>query len=251
MPTALLVERNEDTRRRLARLLRRRRYRITGTGSAVNLVEQVRDASPDLLILDIKMPDASFDAIRQIKKFSPDLSILVLAEKGQVSPAGMSGTHVLIRPFEDAKFDQVLNQIDARSSEENSAVADASRSMNRTPSLRIALPELHAPETGRIDAERIAEYLGVPLSKLSEALGVNYSTLHKTPSAPSLQEALSPIKRSLDILSDVFRDRSTIRVWLNSPHPDLGRRTPLQVILEGRSIAVETILENALAGVPT
>jgi hypothetical protein len=39
-------------------------------------------------------------------------------------------------------------------------------------------------------------------------------------------------------------------VWY-SPHPDLGGRTPLQVILEGHADAVEAMFEDAMAGMPT
>ena len=115
----------------------------------------------------------------------------------------------------------------------------------------VTLPELSDPATGRLDADRIAEYLGVPLSQLASALGKRYQTLHKTPAAPSVQDGLRPIKASLDILAQVIGDQTTIRIWLNSPHPDLGLRTPLRVILEGHAGAVETILANAVEGIPS
>jgi hypothetical protein len=38
---------------------------------------------------------------------------------------------------------------------------------------------------------------------------------------------------------------------LNSPHPDLGERTPLDVMLNGQADAVVTLLENAVAGLPS
>jgi uncharacterized protein (DUF2384 family) len=57
-------------------------------------------------------------------------------------------------------------------------------------------------------------------------------------------------KRVLVILSDMLGKRETVLAWLNSSHPDLGDRTPMQVILEGHISAVLAVLENALAGVP-
>ena len=80
---------------------------------------------------------------------------------------------------------------------------------------------------------------------------MNYTTVHKTPAAPSIQGPLAPIKRSLEILENMLGERATVLAWLNSPHPDLGMRTPIEVILEGNAEAVHTILENALAGQPT
>jgi hypothetical protein len=62
---------------------------------------------------------------------------------------------------------------------------------------------------------------------------------------------LRSIKRSLEILERVFEDRSVVLAWLNDPRPELGRRTPLEVILEGRSQVVEDMLESALMGIPS
>jgi hypothetical protein len=120
-----------------------------------------------------------------------------------------------------------------------------------TTAFTTTLSELNDPATGRMDAQRIADYLGVPLTQLAGALGKRYQSLHKTPAAPSVQDGLRPIKASLDILAYVLRDRSMIRTWLNSPHPDLGMRIPLRVMLEGHADAVETMLANALEGIPS
>jgi hypothetical protein len=48
------------------------------------------------------------------------------------------------------------------------------------------------------------------------------------------------------------RDRApeVIRAWLNSVHPDLGM-SPLDAILANKAEAVETMLENAIAGIPS
>jgi DNA-binding transcriptional ArsR family regulator len=119
------------------------------------------------------------------------------------------------------------------------------------PPSTVTLQQLHDPETGRLDARRMADYLKIPLKQLSEALGRNYSTVHKTPSAPTLQPALKSMKRTLEILEQVLVDRAAVLAWLKSPHADLGRRTPLEVILKGHAQAVEDMLEAALEGTPT
>jgi len=132
----------------------------------------------------------------------------------------------------------------------------AGKSLAGTPgaSIRLApvrLSDLHDPETGRIDATEVATFLKIPLKQLSEALGKKYSTVYKTPSAPALQPTLRSIKRSLEILERVFEDRSVVLAWLNDPRPELDRRTPLEVILGGRSQVVEDMLESALMGIPS
>jgi hypothetical protein len=115
----------------------------------------------------------------------------------------------------------------------------------------VTLPELHDPATGRLDAARVADYLRLPLKQLSDALGRNYSTIHRTPTAPGIQETLRSIKRSLEILEEVLGDKASTLAWLNSPHPDLGHRAPMEVLLEGRPQVVERMLEGAMEGIPS
>lgn len=117
--------------------------------------------------------------------------------------------------------------------------------------LAVPLTQLHNDASGRIDARRVAEFLGVRLSEVADAVGVNYPAVHKTPDASSLQKGLGPIKRSLALLARVTPNRRVARAWLNGPHPDLGEKTPLEVILNGQADAVVTLLENAIAGLPS
>jgi hypothetical protein len=116
--------------------------------------------------------------------------------------------------------------------------------------LQVTLPELHDEATGRIDAPKVANYMGVPLARLAEALQLNYKAIHRNPSAEAAQSPLKPVKRSLEILHEFFHKPETVRVWLNTPHPDLDGHTALELILANNSNAVLRILENAAAGVP-
>jgi uncharacterized protein (DUF2384 family) len=116
--------------------------------------------------------------------------------------------------------------------------------------LQVTLPELHDKATGRVDAQKVANYMGIPLARLAEALQLNYKAIHRNPSAEAAQPALKPVKRSLEILHDFFQKPETVRVWLNTPHPDLDGRTALEMILADNPLAVLRILENAAAGLP-
>jgi Protein of unknown function (DUF2384) len=58
------------------------------------------------------------------------------------------------------------------------------------------------------------------------------------------------VKRSLEILHEFFHKPETVRVWFNTPHPDLDGDTALDMILADNANAVLRILENAAAGVP-
>ncbi len=122
---------------------------------------------------------------------------------------------------------------------------------DRSPLTTVHLKDLHDPRTGRLDAGRIAAYLDIPLKKLAEALDKKYTSVHKTPAAPSLQPGLQRIKRILEILEDVLGDRGSVLAWWHSRHPDLGDRTPLDLLLEGHAGAIADMLEAALTGTPS
>ena len=116
--------------------------------------------------------------------------------------------------------------------------------------LQVVLPELHDETSGRIDARKLAVYLGVPLKRLAEGLHLSYKAIHRNPSAEAFQTALQPVKRCAEILHDFFHKPETARVWINTCHPDLGGHTALEMILANNPDAVLRILENAAAGVP-
>ncbi len=68
--------------------------------------------------------------------------------------------------------------------------------------------------------------------------------------AEAFQSPLKPVKRSLEILHEFFNKPETVRVWLNTPHPDLDGSTAMEMILANNPNPVLRILENAAAGVP-
>lgn len=140
-----------------------------------------------------------------------------------------------------AKAAEMQNQITAFQQELQSRFLSGS--------VQVILPELHDAATGRIDAQKVADLMGVPLKRFAEGMRLNYKAAHRNPAAGAVQEALQPVKRSLEILHE-FGKPQLIRAWLNTPHPDLDGSTALETILDNNAKAVLRILENAAAGVP-
>ena len=124
------------------------------------------------------------------------------------------------------------------------------KALNVVEAPKVILPELHDAVTGRIDAQKVADFMGVPLKQLAEGLGLYYKAVHRSPSATGFQQALRPVKRSLELLHEFFGPVGAIRAWLNTPHPDLDGTSALETILEGKADAVALILENAWNGIP-
>ena len=114
----------------------------------------------------------------------------------------------------------------------------------------ILLPEIHDEENGRIDAQKVAVFMGIPLKHLAEGLGLSYKAVHRNPSASAFQEALQPVKQSLEVLHGFFGPPEAIRAWLNTPHPLLDGETSLATILDGKAYAIARLLVNAWYGIP-
>ena len=114
---------------------------------------------------------------------------------------------------------------------------------------KLLLPALHDKKTGRIDAQKVADYLAVPLKRFAEGLGLNYKAVHRDPSGESFQEALQPVKKTLEYLHSFYPKPEHQRIWLNTPHPLLDRKTGLEMILEGKAFATQRLLGNAWHGV--
>jgi hypothetical protein len=110
---------------------------------------------------------------------------------------------------------------------------------------------VHDSDSGRIDAERVAAFANIPLRRLASAIGSNYTTLHKTPDAPSVQEAPGPFARAIELLRKLHPSVQSARAWLNTPHRKLDERAPLQVMLDGHADAVRDMLEASYSGLPT
>jgi hypothetical protein len=116
--------------------------------------------------------------------------------------------------------------------------------------LQVILPELHDKASGRIDARKLAAYMGLPLKRLAQGLQLNYKSVHRNPSSEAIQPVLKPVKRSMEVLHDFFHKPETVRAWLNTSHPDLDGHTAMEMILANNTAAVLRILESAAAGVP-
>jgi CheY-like chemotaxis protein len=244
MSTVLIAEKATSDRKRLEKLLANERLNVESTADGRVLLEKIQTSMPDLVLLDVKMPQSELklnDVLNKIREQHG--RVLLVSAKSSLDTARSAferGTAAgfLEKPVDSKKLLENVRRLLAGI---------------HTPGtfLEVPLRELHDEKSGRIDAQKVAEFLGVPLAELVQALGASYPAVYKTPAASSLQEALRPIKRSLDLISRATRSPADARAWLNDPHPALGERTPLEVILSGRSGAIVTLLENLRAGIPS
>jgi DNA-binding NarL/FixJ family response regulator len=88
----VLVEDELLLREGMASLLERSGIQVVGqAGDAIQLLELVRDTSPDLVVIDIRMPPTrtreGLEAAQQIREQHPDIGILVLSAHAEVEHA--------------------------------------------------------------------------------------------------------------------------------------------------------------------
>jgi two-component system response regulator RegA len=87
-PSILLVDDDVTLRERLARALRERGFDVRTAGSADEAMELVRQDSPEMAVLDLKMPGRSgVDLLREMREHDPATRVLVLTGYGSIATA--------------------------------------------------------------------------------------------------------------------------------------------------------------------
>jgi transcriptional regulator with XRE-family HTH domain len=109
------------------------------------------------------------------------------------------------------------------------------------------VPSFH-DETGRLDAARIAEVMGLTLSQIAKAIGVTTSALSKRPNAAAAQAGLRELEFSWATLLEMLGEMELARAWLHAGHPDFSGEPPLHYLIEGGAKRLGDYLRAAVAG---
>jgi hypothetical protein len=113
-------------------------------------------------------------------------------------------------------------------------------------------PALFNPETGRLDAARIARELNVPVGMIAEAIGRKAPGVRKRPDASSLQGELRRIYRIWVALVELYAgDKKHARIFLNAPNRNLENRAPIEFIENGDLAPLESFIDAMSVRQPT
>jgi uncharacterized protein (DUF2384 family) len=116
--------------------------------------------------------------------------------------------------------------------------------MSTVRALLTADPALFNPETGRLDASRIARELNVPVGMIAEAVGRKAPGVRKHPDSSSLQAELRRIYRIWVALVDLYAgDKSHARIFLNAPNRNLENHAPIEFIENGDLSPLESFVD--------
>ena len=87
-PAALIVDDDEVLRARLCRALRLRGWEAHEAGDAESALTTARETSPDLAVVDLRLPGASgLDIVRGLRELDATISIVMLTGYGSIATA--------------------------------------------------------------------------------------------------------------------------------------------------------------------
>jgi two-component system response regulator RegA len=167
-PSILLVDDDETLRERLARALRERGYEVRTAGNADEAMQKVREDSPELAVLDLKMPGRSgIELLKEIRAHDPSTEVLILTGYGSIATA--------VEATKLGAVGYVPKPVDA-----DEILAAFSRMRGERP-LASAAP-VETPSLARAEWEHIQRVLsdcGGNISEAARRLGIHRRSLQR------------------------------------------------------------------------
>jgi len=103
---------------------------------------------------------------------------------------------------------------------------------------------LFDPQTGRLDAVRIAQDMGLPIDTIAKAIAFSTPKLRKHPDSKELQAQLWPIYRIWVSLVDLYAgEKANACIFLTSPNRHLENRAPVAFIETGNIATLELLID--------
>lgn len=110
--------------------------------------------------------------------------------------------------------------------------------------LNHALTPARNPKSGRLDAKRLGDYLGLNVTEVARILRRDPSGLRKRPDSDTLQAPMTEIERLAVRVRDLTGDEGYTRMWFHTPNPALDGRTPLTLLEIGEAKELHALLDR-------
>jgi two-component system, response regulator RegA len=165
--TILILEDDEVLRERLVRAFNERGLDAKGVANGQEAVASARADSPELAVVDLRMPDCSgLDVVRELKGIDAATRIVVLTGYGSIATAleaiRLGATHYLTKP---ADADEIL------------AAFDRDSRADSVPSIDLATPSLARAEWEHI--QRVLTDCNGNVSQAARLLGIHRRSLQR------------------------------------------------------------------------
>jgi len=167
-PVVLVVDDDEIFRKRLSRALEARGWDVHDAGNAEQTLTLAAKISPDLVLLDLKMPDVSgLDLIEQIKELDSTISIIMLTGYGSIATAlhalKLGADHYLSKPVDAEQIVSAFHALHGDSEVQS-------------------VPATSVPSLARVEWEHIQRVLSDCSGNISQAaklLGIHRRSLQR------------------------------------------------------------------------
>lgn len=202
-----------------------------------------------IVIVDLDMPKISGDEfVRKIREKEINVPIVLVSSEGQLGRAALA--------IRNGAADYVLKPVNAKDLlarvQLQLDIPESERAELRD--LDFPLPylveKLHDPSTGRLDATRVASFLGVNLAELSRALGTEGTAVYKTPASRTLQERLRSLESIASGLVRLLGSETRVRMWMHSANPALDKHAPIELLKMGKIGDLAGYVQDLLEGRP-
>lgn len=164
----LIVDDDDVFRRRLVRAFEDRGFEASGAASFDEAVRQAAEESPELAVVDLKMPGKDgLELVRELKRIDPTTTVLVLTGYGSIPSAleavRLGAVHYLTKP---ADAEDIL-----------AGFARADLPPDRPPEVPTSVPSLARVEWEHI--QRVLADCGGNVSKAARLLGMHRRSLQR------------------------------------------------------------------------
>jgi hypothetical protein len=110
---------------------------------------------------------------------------------------------------------------------------------------------LFNPDSGRLDASRIARDLNLPVGAIAGAIGRKAPSVRKHPDAVSLQAELRRLyKIWVSVVGLYDGDKTNARIFINAPNRHLEYLAPIELFEKGNLAPLESLVGAMTARQP-
>src|SRR5574341_1337616 len=112
----LVADDDASIRSLLKQLLQEEGYAVHEAATGVEVVDRVKDASPDLVIMDVRMPELDgIEALSRVKAGSPKTAVLIMTAFGSSNAAiramELGAFDYVTKPFELDKINYTVQKV--------------------------------------------------------------------------------------------------------------------------------------------
>ncbi len=166
--TVLVVEDEAKIRELLRSYLEREGFAVLSTESGAEAIELARTAKPDLLILDLGLPDVSGEAVVvEVRRFSAAPVLMLTAKSGEedrIRGLELGADDYVTKPFSPREVVLRVQAILRRASTDTAGGAASVVRRRRNRDRRGSTPGRSARGARRIDPDRVGRSRGVDAS---------------------------------------------------------------------------------------